>query len=286
MAEFLDVNKPLKNVQGNIPDNVMPITVSQLGSAAIEVVNNKIEELKYVTANQDVGNGVAPSGITAASAIAALQETQGKNARNTNKTLYRAYREVVNQVIELIRQFYTVPRTFRIAPDASRTEEQFITYTNVGLQPQPQMVQGMDMGLRNPEFDIEVTAEKQSPYKKIEQNEMALQFYGQGFFNPQMSDQALACLQMMDFPHKEDIMARIAQNGTIQQLLLQYQQIALQLAQRVGDPMLVEQLSQAVLQSAGQAVPQGEIDLQSSQPQEHPFVEKARENARESTQIE
>ena len=81
-------------------------------------------------------------------------------------------------------------------------------------------------------------------------------------------------------------MQRVMQNGTIMQLLLQYQQIALQLAQRVGDPMLVEQLSQAVLQSGGQAMPQA-ADLEHLDGQtEHPFVEKARANARESTQVE
>ncbi|MBO5923816.1 MAG: hypothetical protein J6Q81_04805, partial [Lentisphaeria bacterium] len=37
----------------------------------VEMLNQKIEELKYVTSNQDVNNGAAPSGITAASAIAA-----------------------------------------------------------------------------------------------------------------------------------------------------------------------------------------------------------------------
>jgi hypothetical protein len=176
---------------------------------------------------------------------------------------------------------------FRIAPDSMTGQEHYVSFDNSNLQPKPQVINGENYGLRKPEFDIEISAEKASPYKKIEQNELALQFYGQGFFNPQMADQALACLEMMDFPHKEEIMQRIKQNGTMMQLLLQYQQIALQLAQRVGDPALVEQLSQAVLQSAGQPIPQGMVDLEHLDGQtEHPFVEKARENARESTQVE
>ena len=52
-------------------------------------------------------------------------------------------------------------------------------------------------------FDVEITAQKQSPYTKMAQNELALQFYSAGFFNPQMADQALACLDMMDFPRKQ-----------------------------------------------------------------------------------
>lgn len=282
--EFLDMNKPLVHVQGNLADAVMPIESNLLSGTYLEVLNQKIEELKYVTANQDVNNGGAPSGITAASAVAALQETAGKNARDANKSFHRAFKDVCYQIVELIRQFYDTPRTFRIAPD--NLPEMFVQFSNEGLVPQPQLgMNGEDYGLRLPEFDIEVTTEKASPYKKMEQNELALGFYNQGFFDPMRADQALACLEMMDFSHKEDVMMKIQQNGTIQQLLLQYQQIALQLAQRVGDPMLIEQLSQSVMATAGQTVPPGNVELL-GQAEEHPFVEASRNQARESTQAD
>lgn len=74
------------------------------------------------------------------------------------------------------------------------------------------------MGYRLPQFDIEVSAQKASPYSKMSQNELALQFFGAGFFNPQLADQALACIEMMDFDRKDFIMQRIAQNA------MQYQQ--------------------------------------------------------------
>lgn len=286
-ADFLDLTKKVVPVKGNLEDAVLPMQTQTLGATYVDVLNQKIEELKFITANQDVSVGLTPSGVTAGSAISALQEAQGKNSRNSNKALYRAYRDIIYQVVELIRQFYKAQRTFRIAPDVLGGDEQYVTFDNSGLQPQPQMVLGQNMGLRKPEFDIEVTAEKASPYKKMEQNELALNFYGQGFFNPEMSDQALACLEMMDFSHKEEIMQRIQQNGTIMQLLLQYQQIALKLAQKVNDPVLVEQLSQAVLQTAGQAVPEGmgeEVKLDQAENGEHPLQERARETARESTQ--
>lgn len=282
--EFLDMNKPLVHVQGNLADAVMPIESNLLSGTYLEVLNQKIEELKYVTSNQDVNNGGTPSGITAASAVAALQETAGKNARDANKSFHRAFKDVCYQIVELIRQFYDNPRTFRIVPD--NMPEMFVQFSNEGLVPQPQLgMNGEDYGLRLPEFDIEVTTEKASPYKKMEQNELALGFYNQGFFDPMRADQALACLEMMDFAHKEDIMMKIQQNGTIQQLLLQYQQIALQLAQRVGDPMLIEQLSQSVMATAGQTVPQGNMELL-GEAEEHPFVEASRNQARESTQAD
>ena len=293
--EFLNTNKPIVHVEGNLQDTIEPIQANQLNGSYLEVLQYLIESLKYVTSNQDVGNGIAPNGITAASAIAALQETQGKNARSSNKALYRAYRDVVYQVVELIRQFYDLPRTFRIAPDVmENSEERFETYTNAGLQPQSQMINGIDIGyFRKPEFDVEITAEKQSPYKKMEQNELALAFYGQGFFNPQMSDQAIGCLQMMDFNHKEEVMARIRQNGTIQELLLQYEQIALKSAQTVAqltgkpeDAAFAQQLAQGVMQANQLVMPQtGEAkSMLGEEKGEATHMLKARNAARESTQ--
>jgi hypothetical protein len=67
----------------------------------------------------------------------------------------------------------------------------------------------------------------------MSQNELALQFFGAGFFNPQISDQALACLDMMDFDRKQFIMQKIAQNGTMYQQMMQMQQQMMMLAQMV-----------------------------------------------------
>jgi hypothetical protein len=169
-------------------------------------------------------------------------------------------------------------------------QEQFVSYDNSGLKGQPQMTMGMDMGLRIPEFDIEVTSEKANPYKKMEINDLALNFYNLGFFNPQMSDQALACLNMMDFNKKEEVMQKISENGTLQEMLLLYQQMALQFASQIS-PELGDQVAQQILGQGGMAMPQAlgdpnAVESVSPEKEEHPFVERARAQARESTQAE
>ena len=286
--EYADMSKSFIHVEGNLNEEyIRPVETMNLDSIYLEFLNQKVDELKYVTSNQDVNNGTAPSGITAASAIAALQETSGKNARSSNKTFHRAFRDVCYQVVELIRQFYDIPRTFRINPDGMK--DQFVMYDNSGLAPKQQSVMGNDMGLRVPEFDIEVTSEKANPYKKMETNELALSFYNAGFFNPQMTDQALACLNMMDFTRKEDVMQRIAQNGTLQEMMIRYQQLALQLAQKIS-PQMGEQVAQMILSQGGQQMPMqlglaADTELQSEK-QEHPYVERARSDARASTQAD
>lgn len=286
VEEYEDKSKKLVHVEGNLgEENIRPIDSKGLDSIYVNFLNQKIEELKFVTSNQDVNNGATTSGVTAASAIAALQESAGKNARSSNKTFHRAFRDVCYQIVELIRQFYDVPRTFRINPDGM--QEQFIQYNNAGLVPQQQMTMGADMGLRIPEFDIDVTSEKANPYKKLEINELALSFYNAGFFNPQMTDQALACLNMMDFTKKEEVMKKISENGTLAQMLVMYQQMALKFAQQLS-PDLGEQVANQILSQGGQVMPQtmGMAANTSNLNTEHPYVEKARNTARTSTQAD
>ena len=274
------------HVEGNLgEENIRPIDSKQLDGIYVNFLQQKIDELKYVTSNQDVNNGSAPSGVTSASGIAALQETSGKNARSSNKTFHRAFREVCYQIVELIRQFYDVPRTFRISPEG--TQEQFVNYSNERLKPQPMQTMGMGTGLRLPEFDIDVTSEKANPYKRAEYNELALSFYNAGFFNPQMTDQALACLSMMDFSKKDEVMQKISENGTLQEMLLMYQQMALQLASKY-DPALAEQIATQIMGQGGQPIPQkvGAEATEVGGEEEHPFVERARGQARASTQAE
>ena len=286
IGEFNDKSKKFVRVEGNIgEENIRPIESRQLDTIYVNYLTQKIDELKYVTSNQDSTNGVAPSGVTAASAIAALQETAGKNARSTNKGFHRAFRDVCYQIVELIRQFYDIPRTFRINPDGMK--EQFVQYDNTGLKAQAQQTMGMDLGLRLPEFDIDVTSEKANPYKKMEINELALSFYNAGFFNPQMTDQALACLNMMDFAKKDEVMQKISENGTLAEMLLMYQQMALQFATQIS-PELGEQVANQILTQGGQPAPQ-EMGMQAPTEidgGEHPVVERARTEARQSTQVD
>ena len=212
-AEYADTTKDFIHVDGSLgQDSILPVQGKPLNNVYIEVLHDKIDELKETTGNRDISTGGTTSGVTAASAIAAMQEAGSKLSRDHNKASYRAFRKVVLMVIELIRQFYDLPRCFRIMGENGTAR--FVEYSNANLQPQMQGIEmGVDMGYRLPLFDVEITAQKASPYSKMSQNELALQFFGAGFFNPQMSDQALACLEMMDFDRKQGIMQRIAQNG-------------------------------------------------------------------------
>ena len=287
--EFADWTKPFVHVDGNLgQDSLVPIQVNMLSSNYIAILQNKIEELKWTTGNTDVNNGATSSGVTAASAIAALQEASGRSSKDSTKSAYRAYARMIRMVIERIRQFYDLPRQFRII--GQRGAEQFVQYSNQGLQPQTLYgANGQPDGLRKPVFDIEVSAQKASEYTSMAQNELALQFFQLGFFNPQMVDQALSTLDMMDFDGKDSIIQKIQENADLQQRLVEWQQLALALADRY-DPVMGEGLAQQILQEGGQAAPQASAaaaekpEISTGETQEPKIVKNARKKSEESTQ--
>ncbi|MBQ2938981.1 MAG: hypothetical protein IJE00_01285 [Clostridia bacterium] len=230
--DLVDYTKKVIPVGGSFTkDSVQAVTDTPMDTIYYNLVTGKVDELKETTGNRDISNG-GTSGVTAASAIAAMQEAGSKLSRDANKSAYRAFRRVTTMVIELIRQFYDAKRRFRIVGESGA--EQFVEFSNASISPQRQEgAFGQADGYRLPAFDLEITAQKQSPYSKMAQNELALQFYKSGFFNPQMADQALACLDMMDFDRKSFVMQKIAQNGTMFQRLQTLTQKALMMAQQL-----------------------------------------------------
>jgi hypothetical protein len=253
--EFTDTDNELVHVDGVLgQDSILPIQPNTLNNIYVEVLNNKIDELKETTGNRDISTGGTTSGVTAASAIAAMQEAGSKLSRDNNKSSYRAFRKLCLMVIELIRQFYDLPRCFRIMGENGAAR--FVQYSNAGITPQQQGIEmGVDMGYRLPLFDIEVTAQKQSPYSKMSQNELALQFFSAGFFNPQIADQALACIDMMDFDRKHFVMQKIAQNGTMYQMMMQMQQQMMMLAQMVDQSRGTNEVAPAIAAQFGMQAP-------------------------------
>lgn len=90
-----------------------------------------------------------------------------------------------------------------------------MNYSNRGLLPQRQSYGGYELGMRLPVFDIKVIPQKSSSYTRLSQNELALQFYQLGFFAPAQADQALACMSMMEFEGRDELMQRISQRRAI-----------------------------------------------------------------------
>ena len=275
--EYADWTRPFVHTNGNLgSDSIAPIRAGSLDSVYVAILNNKIGEMKETAGNRDVANGGTASGVTAGTAIAALQESSGKLSRNMIDDGYEAFADVVTLCIELIRQFYELPRQFRLL-GAMGTEE-FVSYDHSGLQPRV-MDDGVTVSYRVPEFDLEIGAERESPYRTAEANQLALQLFQMGFFRDDLADQALRCLELMEFKNK-DHLARVISTGKTQASeIAALRQQLLQLAQVVDEAKgthLAESLSaeqgggQNAAASAGKAVQES-----------HSAMERSRQQSRE-----
>jgi len=232
--EFSDLTRSIVHVTGDV-DRLKPVETKSLPGAYLNFYQMKIEELKETSNNRDFSQGGTSNGVTAASAIAALQEAGSKTSRDMIKASYRSASMVYRFVLELIQQFYDTPRQFRITGESGN---EFIEYSNANIKGGTEgSSQGLSSG-RCPVFDIKIASQKSSPFSRVAQNELAKELYHMGMFNPELSDQALITLEMMDFEGKDEIIAKVAEGGTmlvqIQQMQTQMQEMAALLDQTYG----------------------------------------------------
>ncbi len=196
--DFLDKDRHIIEVEGDIDEEKLrQITLSPMDSALSELRLMKIDELKETTGTKDVSLGSSSGGVTAAAAITALQEAGEKGSRDCLAGTYRAFVEIMGQVIELIRQFYDSARTFRITGEGKHT---YLSYSNRGIA---ERENGRDsegeVSYYRPVFDIDVKAEKQSPHSRAERNALMLSLYESGMLDEGRETAALRALEGMEF---------------------------------------------------------------------------------------
>lgn len=229
--ELADFSRDIVHVVGRLgDDSFRPLQTTGLQGNSLSYRNSRIEELKEISGNRDMTQGGTAGGVTAASAIAALQEAGSKLSRDMLKSAYRAFAKECYLIMDLMRQFYDEERVFRIIGETGRNE--FVHFSGAALRAQALPgVGGVELGSREPIFDIVVSAEKKSTFSRLSQNETAKECYQLGFFAPRNADAALAALEMMDFEGIEKVRQRVRQNGTLAQRLEQLQSQLVQLKQ-------------------------------------------------------
>ena len=253
--ELADWSRDIVHVAGTLRDgSLTPLQTAGLQGNCISYRDARVAELKEISGNRDVSQGGTTSGLTAASAIAALQEAGSKLSRDMLKSAYRAFAKECYLIIELMRQFYDEERVYRITGPTGQTE--FVPFSGQQLRAQPGgMVGGVELGAHEPVFDITVSAAKKSTFNRLSQNETAKECYQLGFFAPANADAALAALDMMDFEGIEKVRERVQQNGTLyqqlQQAMEQVQKLAGIIDQQNGSNLSA--MAGAAAQQAGSA---------------------------------
>ena len=251
--ELADFGKDIVHAAGRVMDETLrPLQTAGLAGNLITYRDARVAELKEISGNRDVSQGGTTSGLTAASAIAALQEAGSKLSRDMLKSAYRAFAKECYFIIDLMRQFYDESRVYRITGDSGQPE--YVQFSGAMLQPQPGgMIGGVELGSHEPVFDITVSAAKKSTFSRLSQNETAKECYQMGLFAPANADAALAVLDMMDFEGIEKVRERVQQNGTLytqlQQAMEQLQKLSAIIDQQNGTNMSA--MAGAAAQAAG-----------------------------------
>ncbi len=188
--EFLDLDHSIVEVEGDIDEEKLrQIEITPIDDSVIDVKRLKIDEIKEITGSRDVSQGGVTGGVTAASAISILREAGAKSSRDGIEETYRAYVKIITLVIELIAQFYSSSRIFRIVGDDGYC--QYLSFSGKALREN-------DSG-RRPHFDIEINASKRSPSEAEQKNQFAKELYDAGAFKKENAKETLIMLELMNF---------------------------------------------------------------------------------------
>ena len=228
ISQFLDLNVPLVDVDANSLDDtaLKRIEAPPLPAFIPEFRKMKIEELKEVLGNRDFSQGGTSGGVTAATAITALQNSGDKLSRDMIAQTYTAITSVFLLVVELIRQFYDEERTFRITGQDETVS--YIRYSNKNIQPKAGAFDAFwgFLGMEVPErksaqFDIVLSVEKNNPYSRGQHNELVLTLYQLGLLNPQNAQVGCFVIENLSFDGKDKILERLRQAGEEAQAQMQ-----------------------------------------------------------------
>jgi hypothetical protein len=163
----------------------------------------KIQMMKEESGQNQFNRGEGGKGVTAASAIMALQEAGSKRSRNLISHFYDYFSELVWLMASRIRQFYDEGRVFRIKGNDGNDE--IIHYQARRMRYRTDKRGRRRKGedgtplMRQMELDVKVRAQKQSPYQSAYLNELALQLRAAGVLDE------MELLDMMSFEGKEKV---------------------------------------------------------------------------------
>ena len=211
--EFADMSREI--IEANNVDelHVRRIETGGISNGIMQHRNHKIQELKEVSANRDVSAGGTASGVTAASAITALQEAGDKQSRAMISDSYDAYKKVVSMVISLMRQFFDKERVFRITnPDGTNDYKSF---NGKELAKKEEVCDALGFAIgskyKNIEFDIDIVPQKQNAFKREANNQTIISLWKSGFFDPKRLEMSLLALPFIHFDGKDAVVSAMSE---------------------------------------------------------------------------
>lgn len=203
--EFADMTKEVISSASDVDEkNIRMFQVNSLPVFVREHRERKIDELKEIAGSRDWQTGGTAQGVTAASAIEALQSTGQKLSRANIDDTYDSYKQLVYMVIELMRQFFTVPETYRITNENGKKD--FISFCSDEMYTEEKDVLGLKSGVRRKaEYDIKVVPQKENPFTRETNNQTINALWTGGYFIPENMKLSIMALKCMHFDGKDQL---------------------------------------------------------------------------------
>jgi hypothetical protein len=175
-------------------------------------------DIKQDSGQNQFTRGETAGGVTAASAISALQEAGGKITRLRTNVLNQGFRGIVEQVMWLISQFYDKNRVMFVTGG----REGVATQREVKADPKRLFGKQNSDHMPPPPYTVQVQIQRRNPLRQQAQNELFMQAYS-------MSAQAgqyfpLSVLfELLHVDGKERILPVLKQNETTQRQMQEMQ---------------------------------------------------------------
>ena len=208
-------------------------------------------DIKQDSGQNQFTRGETAGGVTAASAISALQEAGGKITRLRTAVLNQGFKAIVEQVMWLISQFYDSKRILFITGRKDGVMEQ----REVDASPEHLFGKHAKGTIPPPPYTVQVQVQRRNPLRQQAQNELFMQAYS-------MSAQAgqffpLSVLfELLHVDGKERILPVLKQNENymqqMQQMQAQLEQQAMQMQQMQQGMANLQEINDQLVSSQGQ----------------------------------
>ena len=130
-------------------------------------------DIKQDSGQNQFTRGETAGGVTAASAISALQEAGGKITRLRTNVLNQGYKLIAEQVMWLISQFYDKKRILMVTGGREGVKEN----REVSADPERLFGKGAKNGHMPPPYVVQIQVQRRNPLRQQAQNELFMQAY-------------------------------------------------------------------------------------------------------------
>jgi hypothetical protein len=130
-------------------------------------------DIKQDSGQNQFTRGETAGGVTAASAISALQEAGGKITRLRTNVLNQGFKSIAEQVMWLINQYYDKKRVLMVTGQREGAMEQ----REVSADPERLFGKASKGAMPPPPYTVQIQIQRRNPLRQQAQNELFMQAY-------------------------------------------------------------------------------------------------------------